>query len=225
MRCALRRGCSRRCRASAQARRRRPEQRPRRRSQMCQGCHGIEGWRTAFPEVYSVPQDRAASTRRTSSRRCRSTRAASAAIRRCARSRRRCPTRTWRISPRTTRSRGVTTASEMIDDHAHARSLRRRRAGARRDRRACAADLEAGKAKAEEVCAACHGIDGNSPTPDYPEARRPVSATTSRRRCATTSPARARTRSWRASRRRCRRRTSTTSPRTTRSQPAVSISR
>ncbi len=22
----------------------------------CQGCHGIEGWRTAFPEVYSVPK-------------------------------------------------------------------------------------------------------------------------------------------------------------------------
>ena len=25
-------------------------------TQMCQGCHGIEGWRTAFPEVYSVPR-------------------------------------------------------------------------------------------------------------------------------------------------------------------------
>jgi cytochrome c553 len=24
--------------------------------QMCQGCHGIEGFRTAFPEVYSVPK-------------------------------------------------------------------------------------------------------------------------------------------------------------------------
>ena len=23
--------------------------------QMCQGCHGIVGWRTAFPEVYRVP--------------------------------------------------------------------------------------------------------------------------------------------------------------------------
>ncbi|HVE48458.1 MAG TPA: c-type cytochrome [Casimicrobiaceae bacterium] len=23
---------------------------------MCQGCHGIEGWRTAFPEVYHVPR-------------------------------------------------------------------------------------------------------------------------------------------------------------------------
>jgi cytochrome c553 len=31
-----------------------------------------------------------------------------------------------------------------------------------------AADLGAGQAKAKEVCAACHGLDGNSATPDYP---------------------------------------------------------
>jgi cytochrome c553 len=24
-------------------------------TQMCQGCHGIVGWRTAYPEVYRVP--------------------------------------------------------------------------------------------------------------------------------------------------------------------------
>jgi len=24
-------------------------------TQMCAGCHGIEGWRTAYPEVYRVP--------------------------------------------------------------------------------------------------------------------------------------------------------------------------
>ena len=24
--------------------------------QRCQGCHGIEGWRTAYPEVYKVPR-------------------------------------------------------------------------------------------------------------------------------------------------------------------------
>jgi cytochrome c553 len=24
-------------------------------TQMCVGCHGIPGWRTAYPEVYSVP--------------------------------------------------------------------------------------------------------------------------------------------------------------------------
>ena len=25
-------------------------------NQMCKGCHGIEGWRTAYPEVYRVPK-------------------------------------------------------------------------------------------------------------------------------------------------------------------------
>lgn len=24
--------------------------------EMCVGCHGIEGWRTAYPEVYKVPK-------------------------------------------------------------------------------------------------------------------------------------------------------------------------
>jgi cytochrome c553 len=32
-----------------------------------------------------------------------------------------------------------------------------------------AADLAAGKAKAQQVCQACHGLDGNSQTPDYPK--------------------------------------------------------
>ena len=32
-----------------------------------------------------------------------------------------------------------------------------------------AADLNAGAAKAKEVCATCHGLDGNSPQPDYPK--------------------------------------------------------
>jgi cytochrome c553 len=31
-----------------------------------------------------------------------------------------------------------------------------------------AADVNAGAAKAKEVCAACHGLDGNSTQPDYP---------------------------------------------------------
>jgi len=34
---------------------------------------------------------------------------------------------------------------------------------------ALAGDATAGSAKAKEVCAACHGMDGNSPTPDYPK--------------------------------------------------------
>ena len=32
-----------------------------------------------------------------------------------------------------------------------------------------AADTKAGEAKVKEVCQACHGLDGNSPTPDYPK--------------------------------------------------------
>jgi cytochrome c553 len=34
---------------------------------------------------------------------------------------------------------------------------------------AIAADVTAGAAKAKEVCQACHGLDGNSPSPDYPK--------------------------------------------------------
>ena len=34
---------------------------------------------------------------------------------------------------------------------------------------ASAADIAAGKAKATEVCAACHGADGNSPAQDFPK--------------------------------------------------------
>ncbi len=32
-----------------------------------------------------------------------------------------------------------------------------------------AADIDAGAAKAKEICAACHGADGNSPSPDFPK--------------------------------------------------------
>ena len=28
----------------------------REKTQLCEGCHGIVGWRTAFPEVYRVPK-------------------------------------------------------------------------------------------------------------------------------------------------------------------------
>ena len=34
---------------------------------------------------------------------------------------------------------------------------------------AAAADTAAGLAKAKEICQACHGLDGNSQTPDYPK--------------------------------------------------------
>ena len=34
---------------------------------------------------------------------------------------------------------------------------------------AAAADIDAGKKKAQEVCAACHNMDGVSTIPDYPK--------------------------------------------------------
>jgi len=34
---------------------------------------------------------------------------------------------------------------------------------------ASAADTSAGASKAKEVCQACHGLDGNSPTGDFPK--------------------------------------------------------
>jgi cytochrome c553 len=34
---------------------------------------------------------------------------------------------------------------------------------------AAAADAQAGAAKAKEVCQACHGLDGNSPSSDFPK--------------------------------------------------------
>jgi len=34
---------------------------------------------------------------------------------------------------------------------------------------AAGADLAAGQAKAKEICQACHGMDGNSATADYPK--------------------------------------------------------
>ncbi|MGH8802444.1 MAG: c-type cytochrome, partial [Casimicrobiaceae bacterium] len=33
---------------------------------------------------------------------------------------------------------------------------------------AAAADIAAGAVKVKEVCQACHGLDGNSKSPDYP---------------------------------------------------------
>jgi cytochrome c553 len=34
---------------------------------------------------------------------------------------------------------------------------------------ALGADLAAGQAKVKQICSACHGLDGNSPSADYPK--------------------------------------------------------
>ena len=60
----------------------------------------------------------------------------------------------------------LTTAAQM--NHAYPRSLAA--AAALASSGAVAADVEAGKKKVQEVCAACHGIDGAQPTtPEYPK--------------------------------------------------------
>ncbi|TMH03585.1 MAG: cytochrome c [Betaproteobacteria bacterium] len=45
-------GIARLCRSAERVFRRQRKQS----TQMCVGCHGILGWRTAFPEVYKVPK-------------------------------------------------------------------------------------------------------------------------------------------------------------------------
>ena len=141
-------------------------------TQMCQGCHGIEGWHTAFPEVYHVPkiggQHEAYLVKALQEYKS-GERSPSVDARR---SRHRSRTRTWPISPRTTRRaasrrRGNDDERNDVDP-----AFSRRRRGDRRTGRgapASAADLAAGKAKATEVCAACHGVDGNSSSPDFPK--------------------------------------------------------
>ncbi len=111
----------------------------------------------------------AASTRPTSSRRCRTTRAASAATRRCARSRRRCPTQDMADLAAYYAQAGLKTAGEMTMAKRILDDPRRRGRRSRQSAPAQAANLAAGQAKAKEVCAACHGADGNSQLPDYPK--------------------------------------------------------
>ncbi len=89
--------------AQTPAARRRPGKGQRRRCAMCQGCHGIPGWRTAYPEVYQVPKlaGQHAGVPRRGAQGIQERRSHASVD--DARSPRRCPTRTWRISPRTTR--------------------------------------------------------------------------------------------------------------------------
>ena len=136
---------------------------------MCQGCHGIVGWRTAFPEVYRVPK-----LVRPES-----------AVPRC---------RAEGIQERQPRPSDDEGDRRIAVRRRHGRHRRLLLANAahhggqmthRSARCICsplrsqhsslgdappAADVEAGKKKVQEVCAACHGIDGATPTtPEYPK--------------------------------------------------------
>ena len=141
--------------------------RPRRKSQMCQGCHGIPGWRTAYPEVYRVPKIagqhppylvKALQEYKSGERTHPSMRAIAASL-----SDRHGDLAAYYAQLGTADGEQMTTTLRI------ARSPRRLPLLARRRRRDAAADLEAGKQKVKEVCQACHGMDGNSPIPDYPK--------------------------------------------------------
>ena len=117
---------------------------------MCQGCHGIEGWRTAFPEVYHVPRiagqhptyfANALRAYKSGERNHPSMRSIAASL----------------------------TDQDMADLAAYFAELPPRPGRLALVGRPDAGDAHAGAAKAKEVCASCHGMDGNSAQPDYPK--------------------------------------------------------
>jgi cytochrome c553 len=115
---------------------------------MCIGCHGIPGYKTAFPTVYHVPKI-AGQQPGYLLNALRAYKSGERSHRRCAASLRRSRGRHEEAR------RPLRSAGEMrLLVLAIAMSL----AGV-----AGAADLEAGKKKAAEVCGACHGPEGNKP--------------------------------------------------------------
>ena len=158
--------------------------------------HGIEGWRTAYPEVLpAFPHRRPArGVPRESAAGIQERRAPG--ILRCARSRPRCPTSDMAAcgvlraaatsrrprndgaagQPQGTRPlRGGTARSADGGDRAGTTMARGFLLAAATAAVLCvssaatSADLAAGKAKATEICAACHGADGNSASADFPK--------------------------------------------------------
>ncbi len=143
--------------------------------EMCIGCHGIAGWRTAFPEVYKVPkiggQHEAYIVRALQAYRDRGAQPSVDEGNR----RDRCRTRTSPTSPRTTR--GAAEDGEQMTTKTMIRNSARvfRDGGVQCGSAALAADLKAGEAKVKEVCQACHGARRQQPEGRLSEARRPVS--------------------------------------------------
>ena len=130
---------------------------------MCQGCHGIDGWRTAFPEVYAC-RSSPASIRSTSSQALKEYKSGERSASVDARD------RGVALRPghgghrRVLRADAADDGGQMTMTHASTARIALAALAALARRRAAAADIEAGKKKVQEVCAACHGIDGNSPT-------------------------------------------------------------
>jgi len=109
---------------------------------MCVGCHGIPGYRTAFPEVYHVPKIAGQQPAYLIS-----------------------ALKAYKSGDRSHPSMRGIAASLSDQDMADLAAYYGVPAGTAQAR----GDDESGKAKAAQACAACHGPDGNQPSaPDQP---------------------------------------------------------
>ena len=190
---------------------------------MCQGCHGIDGYRMAFPEVYSVPRlggqhpayiVKALQAYKSGARGNPTMRAIATTL-----SEKDMAELAAYYGGTGHQDRGQMSSRQTRQHEANLDGL----VGSAFTTGAGAADVEAGKKKATEVCAACHGAEGNSQAADFPRIAG-QHADYLPRRSAITRPARARIPSWRGSRISSRRRTSRMCPRTTPRKKACSTS-
>ncbi|TMI16377.1 MAG: cytochrome c [Betaproteobacteria bacterium] len=114
----------------------------RHKTAMCVGCHGIPGYKTAFPEVYHVPKIAGQQPAYLIN-----------------------ALKAYRSGERSHPSMRGIAASLSDQDMADLAAYYGVPAGTAQAR----GDAESGKAKVTQVCAACHGPDGNRPlTPDQP---------------------------------------------------------
>jgi cytochrome c553 len=114
----------------------------RHKTAMCIGCHGIPGYKTAFPEVYHVPKIAGQQPAYLIS-----------------------ALKAYKSGDRSHPSmRGIAASlsdQDMVDLAAYY--------GVPAGTAQASGDAESGKAKVAQVCAACHGPDGNQPSaPDQP---------------------------------------------------------
>src|SRR5438445_10589100 len=114
----------------------------RHKTAMCIGCHGIPGYKTAFPEVYHVPKIAGQQPAYLIN-----------------------ALKAYRSGERSHPSMRGIAASLSDRDMADLAAYYKVPAGTAQAR----GDAESGKAKVAQACAACHGPDGNRPSaPDQP---------------------------------------------------------
>src|SRR5467141_4101501 len=119
-----------------------PELAHRHKTAMCIGCHGIPGYKTAFPEVYHVPKIAGQQPAYLVN-----------------------ALKAYRSGERSHPSMRGIAASLSDQDMTDLAAYYGVPTGTAQAR----GDVESGKAKTAQACAACHGPDGNRPsTPDQP---------------------------------------------------------